>query len=270
MPGDNRLVTENFLRLNFTPRSGITPGTNDTLIMSCDQITARYPVSISGVSSSGNRCPAQNQLSADITPPTGYGFLYNFFALANFAPTGWHVPTDAEWHALALYLDANAVYALTESATAGANMKETGTVHWSSPNTGATNSTGFTGLPEGARNHNGVFYNRSLTTTWASITTSGTTNYYYRSLGYDNTTIYRNSALKQYGFSVRLLRDNSTDPGTMTGNDGTTYNTVKIGNQVWMAENSAETRYNTGTIIPVVQDASAWAALTTGAKCSYQ
>lgn len=70
MAGDNRLVTENFLRLNFTPNSGITAGTNDTLKMSCDQILARYAVSISGVTTTGTRLPGQNQLASGITPPS--------------------------------------------------------------------------------------------------------------------------------------------------------------------------------------------------------
>jgi hypothetical protein len=63
MAGDNRLVTENFLRLNFSPKSGITPGTNDLLSMDCDQIKSRYIVDVSGVTSSGTRCPSQDQIS---------------------------------------------------------------------------------------------------------------------------------------------------------------------------------------------------------------
>lgn len=211
-------------------------------------------------------------------PPTGYGHLYNYWAIRsdttiNIAATGWHVPTDAEWHTLALFLDANAIIpvdpATTESAVAGAYMKETGTTHWTTPNTGATNSSGFTGLPEGKRNPNGAFLNRGLTTTWASTTENGTIAYYYRSLGYDNTNIYRNYAYKQYGFSVRLLKNDSTDPGTYTGNDGKTYSTVKIGTQVWTLTNLEETRFNDGTLIPVITEAATWAALKTAAKCIY-
>lgn len=208
-----------------------------------------------------------------VAPPTGYGYLYNFWALANIAATGWHVPSDAEWHTLALYLDSTSTNPLqgNESTIAGAYMKETGTTHWTTPNTGATNSSGFTGLPEGARNEHGVFYNRGLTTTWASSTAYGTGDiaYFYRSLGYDNTVIYRNYAYKQYGFSVRLLKNDSTDPGTYTGNDGATYTTVKIGNQVWLATNLIETKDNTGTYIPVVAGSTEWEALTSAALCTY-
>lgn len=64
MAGDSRLVTENFLRLNFTPKGGTMPGTEDTLHMDCDQIKSRYQVGVSGVTSSGTRLPAQNQVVA--------------------------------------------------------------------------------------------------------------------------------------------------------------------------------------------------------------
>ena len=64
MAGDNRFVTEYFLAQNFTPKSGVTPGSNNTLWMDCDQILARYNVSISGVTSTGKRWPSQNQITA--------------------------------------------------------------------------------------------------------------------------------------------------------------------------------------------------------------
>lgn len=63
-------MTENFLRLNFSQKSGVTPGTDDSIAMSCDQILARYNVTISGVTLTGNRCPGQNQLSSASQPPT--------------------------------------------------------------------------------------------------------------------------------------------------------------------------------------------------------
>ena len=60
----NSIVTENYLRLNFTPKGGVTPGTENTLAMDCDQILARYNVSISGVTTTGTRLPSQNQLTS--------------------------------------------------------------------------------------------------------------------------------------------------------------------------------------------------------------
>ena len=58
-------------------------------------------------------------------------------------------------------------------------------------------------------------------------------------------------------------------PGTMRGNDGKVYKTVRIGNQIWMAENLMETRYRNGDAIPEVRDSDQWARVTTGARCSY-
>lgn len=74
-----------------------------------------------------------------------YGALYNWYAVntGKLCPTGWHVPTDDEWYTLGLYLGGTKV--------AGGKLKETGTSHWNSPNTGATNETGFTALPGGFR-----------------------------------------------------------------------------------------------------------------------
>lgn len=79
MAGDSRLVTENFLRLNFSPKTGITAGTNDLLSMDCDQIQARYNVSVLGITTTGRRCPSQNQISAliQITPDTRIKIIFD-------------------------------------------------------------------------------------------------------------------------------------------------------------------------------------------------
>jgi uncharacterized protein (TIGR02145 family) len=80
--------------------------------------------------------------------------LYNWYAATdtrNIAPSGWHLPTDAEWTELTEYLGG-------ESVAAG-KIKETGITHWAPPNTGATNETGFTALPGGYRGSNGTFSN---------------------------------------------------------------------------------------------------------------
>jgi hypothetical protein len=75
--------------------------------------------------------------------------------------------------------------------------------------------------------------------------------------------------LKWYGAYIRLLKNDSTDPGIMTDIDGNSYATVKIGSQVWMASNLKVTKCNDGTPIPNVTDNTAWAALTTPAYCFY-
>ena len=92
-----------------------------------------------------------------------YGLLYNWHAVTDnrkIAPVGWHVPTDDEWKELEMYLgmsqsDADDVG--WRGTDEGGKLKETGTAHWISPNTGATNESGFTALPSGNRFYDGTF-----------------------------------------------------------------------------------------------------------------
>lgn len=95
-----------------------------------------------------------------------YGRLYNWYAVSdsrNIAPKGWHVPSNAEWQTLMLFLDPNAILKDDiESLTAGGKLKESGTAHWFYPNVGASNESGFTALPGGVQfggtyAHEGIF-----------------------------------------------------------------------------------------------------------------
>jgi len=74
-------VTENFLRLNFTTKAGVTAGTNDTLGMDCDQIRARYAVSVFGVSTTGPRIPGQIEVSTALGCSEGQSFNGGYSAL---------------------------------------------------------------------------------------------------------------------------------------------------------------------------------------------
>jgi uncharacterized protein (TIGR02145 family) len=131
-----------------------------------------------------------------------YGKLYNWYAVNDprgLAPTGWHVPSDAEWTTLITCLGGDAV--------AGGAMKETGTTHWTSPNTGATNSSGFTGLPGGGRNNDGTFGLVVNAGYWWSSSENDTPDAWARYLYYNDGDIDRTNYNKPYGFSVRCLRD---------------------------------------------------------------
>ena len=136
-----------------------------------------------------------------------YGKLYNWYTISpttngnkNVCPTGWHVPTDAEWTVLTDYLGGESV--------AGGKMKEVGTTSWNSPNTDATNTSLFTGLPGGYRLSNGYCSNIGYSGYWWGSTVYDTVDAWYRSL-YDNS----GSAYRKYygkrsnGFSVRCLKD---------------------------------------------------------------
>ncbi len=131
-----------------------------------------------------------------------YGRLYNWFVIddsRNVAPTGWHVPSWAEIQTLYNYLGGKLV--------AGGKLKEAGTTHWVSPNDGATNETGFTGLPGGARDNDGSFiYMYNYGDFW-STTEFDSPRSWLLSLwtGYDGVYDYAYS--KQAGFSVRCVKD---------------------------------------------------------------
>ncbi|HOG37272.1 MAG TPA: FISUMP domain-containing protein, partial [Paludibacteraceae bacterium] len=130
-----------------------------------------------------------------------YGRLYNWYAVntGKLAPTGWHVPTDAEWATLTTYLGGGSV--------AGGKLKETGTTHWASPNTGATNETGFTALPGGNRDYHGAFYGIGYYGSWWSASERGTYTAWYRNMLYFDSNVGRSNYDKEVGFSVRCVRD---------------------------------------------------------------
>lgn len=128
-----------------------------------------------------------------------YGVLYNWTAACNSCPAGWHLPSDAEWTELTDYLGGTNV--------AGGKLKETGTTHWASPNTGATNETGFTALPGGYRSTNGSFYDIGLDGNWWSATEGYTSDAWGRYMYYGYSGVYRGNDDKGIGFSVRCVRD---------------------------------------------------------------
>jgi uncharacterized protein (TIGR02145 family) len=145
---------------------------------------------------------------------TTYGKLYNWYAVAGIwneasktdaslrkklAPTGCHVPTHAEWSTLTTYLGGESV--------AGGKMKATGTSLWLSPNTSATNSSGFTGLPGGYRYSNGTFNRIGEECRCWSSSENNTTYCFTRYLHYSNGEAYTGTSDKREGISVRCLRD---------------------------------------------------------------
>lgn len=132
-----------------------------------------------------------------------YGALYNWYTVntGKLCPTGWHVPTDAEFATLINYLGG--------PLSAGNKLKETGITHWASPNTGATNESGFTALPGGARTENdGIFFHIRDEGNWWSASESDATFAWNRYLTYSNPDSYSVYNYKQIGFSVRCLQDN--------------------------------------------------------------
>src|SRR5690554_3461161 len=142
-----------------------------------------------------------------------YGVLYNWTAamdgeassttnpsgIQGVCPAGWHLPSDAEWTELTDYLGGESV--------AGGKLKETGTTHWASPNTGATNETGFTALPGGGRYYGGTFDYVGIYGYWWSATEYYASGAWLRGMYYHYSNVGRVDYVEEVGFSVRCLRD---------------------------------------------------------------
>lgn len=84
---------------------------------------------------------------------------------------------------------------------------QAGTGYWEDPNTGATNESGFTGLPGGYRSTSGSFLRVGFRGDWWSSTESSSSNAWFRSLYYSNSEVNRAASVKRLGFSVRCVRD---------------------------------------------------------------
>ena len=147
-----------------------------------------------------------NEANAEI-----YGRLYTWNGAMNYStiegaqgvcPDDWHVPTDAEWTELGTYLGGNNV--------AGGKLKSTGTELWQAPNTGATNSSGFTALPAGEYDdtHYQLLYQYAVI--WSSTETSGVWCK-YRYLAYNDAELHTYNYYKDFRYSVRCIKDESVE-----------------------------------------------------------
>jgi len=130
-----------------------------------------------------------------------YGALYNWHAVNSekLCPIGWHVVSDGGWSVLTDYLGGE--------TSAGGKLKEADNEHWDSPNTEATDETGFTALPGGYRDgSNGEFYDIGQSCISWSSTENSSIDAWRRSIHYDNSSVVRSYDLKSSGFSVRCVK----------------------------------------------------------------
>jgi uncharacterized protein (TIGR02145 family) len=130
-----------------------------------------------------------------------YGALYNWYAVSSgrLCPIGWHVPSKSEWTTLANKLGGEQI--------AGGKLKETGTTHWQSPNTGATDIYDFTALPGGYRGSLGAFMNILQNGYWWSSTEFNETEAYLQIIDYNASDFGTLNNAKRFGFSVRCVKD---------------------------------------------------------------
>ncbi len=158
-----------------------------------------------------------------------YGAMYNWNMIEtafeyDIFPEGWHAPTDDEWKQLESYLGMSDLDNVGPRGTVeGGMLKESGTDHWNSPNTGATNESGFRALPGGFCNYlTGEFQTKNTNTCFWTSSQNGKDEAWARSLGYDHSSISRDSYNKGNGFYIRLVSDSDEmDPDiTMTYPNG--------------------------------------------------
>jgi len=166
-------------------------------------------------------CYADLESNCDI-----YGGLYQWRELMNYTytggspihiqgicPAGWHVPSDAEWCLMEVHLDPTVTCSSTgwNGTNAGGKLKEAGTTHWVSPNTGATNSSGFTALPGGDRYTDGNFYGLTTAASFWTDTEYNATNAWDHGLSSESQQVYRGFAYKgppgSFGLSARCIKD---------------------------------------------------------------
>ena len=128
-----------------------------------------------------------------------YGKLYNWYAVRDargLAPAGYQIPTDEQWSTLTTFI----------GSVAGGKMKETDTSNWTSPNSEATNSSGFTALPGGICISNGDIILLGDYGHWWSATSVDAATAWNRSLGYNSSIACRSYDDKNYGFAVRCIK----------------------------------------------------------------
>jgi uncharacterized protein (TIGR02145 family) len=138
-----------------------------------------------------------------------YGGLYQWDEMMTYTsaegvkgicPNGWHLPTYGEWTILTSNLGGPGV--------AGGQMKELGFAHWITPNTGATNTSGFTGLPGGGLDYfTGSFNRTGLSGYFWSSTQDDASSASRLDLSNTNDNAYMFSRYKTHGFSVRCLKN---------------------------------------------------------------
>jgi uncharacterized protein (TIGR02145 family) len=144
----------------------------------------------------------------DVNNCNVYGGLYQWDETMHYSttegakgicPTSWHLPTDAEWTTLTTFLGGEGV--------AGGKLKETGLSHWAPPNTGATNSSGFTALPGGYSYLSNLFGGLTYYPSFWSSSLYDATDAWSRYLFFNDESVGRQNDIYALGFSVRCLKD---------------------------------------------------------------
>jgi uncharacterized protein (TIGR02145 family) len=139
----------------------------------------------------------------EITNNATYGALYNWYAVSSgkLCPSDWHIPSDEEWTDFTNFLAGESI--------AGGRLKEAGTAHWSGPNMGATDDKGFTALPGGSRDKNGIYSQLGLDGNWWSSSEYNASDSWSRNMNYNSISIIKYHLSKSTGVSVRCIKNSN-------------------------------------------------------------
>jgi hypothetical protein len=221
----------------------------------------------------------------------GSGGIVNTNLTAN---NTWVIPAESDWDTLITYLN-NGTTPPTVTGSLGTTVggklkdytRDLNATCWENPNIGAqtaTGSSGWAGTAGGKRDATGTFSSLGFEGIWWSANSSSAFpnpfKLYTRELKHFSNDVYRNLYLKNYGFSLRLVRpaaagevNGTTVVGAYTGNDGTLYNGIVIGTQVWIDKNLSETLYNDNSTISITINSTAWSNAinppVTASSCFY-
>lgn len=176
--GDQCWMAEN---LKYIP--SVHPPTDETSISARFYVYGYYGTSVDDAKATENY--------------NTFGVLYNWPAATISCPAGWHIPDISEWNELISYCGGQSI--------AGGKLKEAGTEHWESPNTGANNETGFTALPGGGCSAPMLFFYLGVMGHW--WTSTGNSDKYRVQLDALDSGIYQYLSSRKTGFSVRCIKD---------------------------------------------------------------
>lgn len=171
------------------------------------------PVVTNNVAWSGLNTGASSWYDNDsATYDCPYGRLYNWYAVNDsrrLCPSGWHEPSDAEWNVLIGFLDPayTPIILGSQSLLAGGDLKSTGNFFWLNPNQDASNSSGFSALPGGGKDSNGLFGSLGNTAGFWTNTAFNNAGSWTREILTFSGSINRSTMDKRLGYYVRCVKD---------------------------------------------------------------